>query len=145
MRLWNKVMIAAAVAFMPMIASAQYKDLDTALSTLGRGFTGGDAQAIVAGMSSDDQVQLQFPGLIAQTGFYGRDQATYILEGLFSKAHPSGFEQQTVKKVSAEQQYHITGIWAIQVDGKPESREVYITLRSKGDRWAIVSLKSAGK
>src|SRR4051794_22957227 len=98
MRLWNKVVIAAAVAFLPVIASAQYKDLDTALSNLSRGFSSGDTQAIVAGMSTEDQVQLQFPGLIEQTGFFGRDQATYILEGLFSKTRPAGFEQQSVKK-----------------------------------------------
>jgi hypothetical protein len=145
MRLWNKTAIAIALAIVPVIASAQYKDLDTAMSNLSRGFGSGDTQAIVAGMAEGDQIQLQFPGLIEQNGFYGRDQATYILEGLFAKAHPSGFEQQTARKVSAEGQYHITATWSIQNAGKAESRELYITLRNKGDRWSIVSARSGGK
>jgi hypothetical protein len=137
--------IGLALAFMPLIASAQYKDLDTAMSNLSRGFSSGDTQAIVAGMSNDDKVQLQFPDLIEQNGFYGRDQVTYILEGLFAKAKPTGFEQQSARKVSAEGVYHITASWNIQNAGKPETRELYITLRNKGDRWSIVSVRSAGK
>src|SRR5438045_3897314 len=141
MRLWNKITIALALAFLPVVASAQYKDLDVAMSNLSRGFGNGDTQAVVAGMAEGDQVQLQFPGLIERDGFFGRDQATYILEGLFSKTRPSGFETQNARKVSAENAYHITATWNIQ--GGP--RELYITLRNKGDRWSIVSVRSAGK
>jgi hypothetical protein len=135
--------MAVVVALgMPVIASAQYKDLDTALSSLSRGFGSGDTQAIMAGMADGDKVELQFPGLIPQSGFYGRDQATYVLEQLFTKAKPTGFEQRNAKKVSAEGQYHITGEW--DVNGGP--RELYITLKSKGDnKWSIVSVRSAGK
>src|SRR5262245_3732161 len=127
MRLWTKFAMAAVVALgMPVIASAQYKDLDTALSNLGRGFGSGDTQAIVAGMTDGDgeKVELQFPGLIQQGGFYGRDQATYVLEQLFAKAKPTGFEQRSARKVSSEGQYHITGEW--EVAGG--ARELYITL-----------------
>lgn len=141
MRLRNTIMIALSLAFLPVIASAQYKDLDTAMSNLSRGFGSGDTQAIVAGMTDGDQVQLQFPGLIEQNGFFGRDQATYILEGLFSKARPNGFEQQSARKVSSEGQYHITAMWNVAGG----ARELYITLRNKGDqRWSIVSVRSAG-
>ena len=88
---------------------------------------------------------LQFPGLIEQSGFFGRDQAAYLLDGLFSKVHPTAFEQQNAKKMSAEAQYHITGTWTIQNAGKPETRELYITLRNKDDQWSVVSIRSAGK
>ncbi len=145
MRLWSK--IAIALAFVPLIASAQYKDLDVALSNLTRGFGGGDPQAIVSGIADGDQVMLQFPGLIQQSGsnVYGRDQAAYLLDGLFGKVHPIGFEQESARKVSAEGQYHITGTWTIQNAGKNENRELYITLHNKNDRWSILSIRSAGK
>jgi hypothetical protein len=145
MKLWSK--IAVLLAFLPLVASAQYKDLDVALSNMTRGFGSGDPQAIISGVAEGDQVMLQFPGLIDQTGtnFYGRDQAAYLLDGLFNKLHPSAFEQQSAKKVSSEGQYHITGTWTIQVAGKNETRELYITLRNKNDRWSIVAVRSAGK
>ena len=145
MRLWSKT--AIILAFVPLIASAQYKDLDVALSNLTRGFGGGDPQAIVSGIADGDQVMLQFPGLIQQSGsnVYGRDQAAYLLDGLFGKVHPTSFEQETARKVSAEGQYHITGTWTIQNAGKSENRELYITLHNKNDRWSILSIRSAGK
>jgi ketosteroid isomerase-like protein len=143
MTLWKK--LAVVVAFVPFVASAQFRDLDAAMSNLTRGFGNGDAQAIVAGMASDDQVMLQFPGIVDQTGFFGRDQAAYLLDGLFNKVHPSGFEQQSARKVSAEGQYHITATWTIQNGGKAEARELYITLKNKNDRWSVVSIRSAGK
>jgi hypothetical protein len=129
------------------MASAQYKDLDVALSNLTRGFGSGDPQAIVSGIADGDQVMLQFPGLIQQSGsnVYGRDQAAYLLDGLFSKVRPTNFEQESARKVSAEGQYHITGTWTIQNAGKTENRELYITLHNKNDRWSILSIRSAGK
>src|SRR4030088_1942670 len=136
MRTWTKFALAAVVALgLPAIAAAQYKDLDTALSNLARGFGNGDTQAIVAGMADGDQVQLQFPGLVDQSGFFGRDQATYILEQVFAKAKPTGFDQQHLQKVSSEKQYLINGSW----DVAGGQRMLYITLRQKGDKWAIVS------
>jgi hypothetical protein len=145
MKLWSR--IAFILAFVPLVASAQYKDLDVALSNLTRGFGSGDPQAVVSGIADGDQVMLQFPGLIPQTGsnFYGRDQAAYLLDGLFNKVHPTNFEQQSARKNSAEAQYYITGLWTIQNAGKSETRELYITLRNKNDRWSIVSIRSAGK
>ena len=143
MRHWTKV--AFLLAFVPIVASAQFKDLDSAMSNLTRGFGSGDTQAVIAGVGTGDQVMLQFPGLIDQTGFFGRDQAAYLLDGLFSKVKPSGFEQQNARKVSSEGQYHVTAMWTISNDGKAEARELYITLRNKGDRWSIVSVRSAGK
>lgn len=140
MRTWTKFAMAMIVALgMPVIASAQYRDLDTALSNLSRGFGSADTQAIVAGIADGEKVQLQFQGLIDQSGFYGRDQATYILEQLFAKTKPTGFEQQTAKKVSAEAQYQIVGVWSIA--GGP--RTLYITLHSSGNKWSIVSLRSS--
>ncbi|SRR5712691_3543922 len=145
MKLWSK--IAVLLALLPLVASAQYKDLDVALSNLSRGFGSGDPQAIVSGIADGDKVMLQFPGLIDQSGsdFYGRDQAVYLLDGLFNKVHPTAFEQESARKVSSEGQYHITGTWTIQAAGKSETRELYITLRNKNDRWSIVAVRSAGK
>lgn len=145
MKLWSR--IAFVLAFVPLVASAQYKDLDTALANLQRGFGNGDSQAIVSGIADGDQVMLQFPGLIQQSGsnFYGRDQAAYLLNELFSKVKPSGFEQTSARKVSEENQWHITGDWTIQSAGKAESRVLYITLRSRNDRWTISAVRAAGK
>jgi hypothetical protein len=143
MRLWSK--IAIVLALVPLAASAQYKDLDTAMSNLTRGFGSGDPQAIVSGIADGDQVMLQFPGLIDQSGFFGRDQAAYLLDGLFNKVHPTGFDQQSARKNSAQGQYNITATWSIQIGGKAETRDLYITLRQKSDRWSIASVRAAGK
>ena len=143
MRLWSK--IAIVLALVPLAASAQYKDLDTAMSNLTRGFGSGDPQAIVSGIADGDQVMLQFPGLIEQSGFFGRDRAAYLLDGLFNKVHPTGFDQQSARKNSAQGQYNITATWSIQNGGKAETRDLYITLRQKNDRWSIASVRAAGK
>jgi len=143
MRLWSK--IAVMLALVPLAASAQYKDLDTAMSNLTRGFGSGDPQAIVSGIADGDQVMLQFPGLIEQSGFFGRDQAAYLLDGLFNKVHPTGFDQQSARKNSAQGQYNITATWSIENGGKAETRDLYITLRQKNDRWSIASVRAAGK
>jgi hypothetical protein len=145
MRLWKKMAVALSLMFIPVIASAQFKDLDTAMSNLKRGFGSGDAQAIVSGIGDGDQVMLQFPGLADQSGFFGRDQVAYLLDGLFNKVKPTSFEQRSARKVSAEGQYHITATWKIQSDGKVEDRDLYITLRNKGDHWSVVSVRSASK
>ncbi|HEX7152826.1 MAG TPA: hypothetical protein VF618_15160 [Thermoanaerobaculia bacterium] len=143
MKLWTKV--AFVMMFVPLVASAQFRDLDAAMSNLDRGFGSGDVQAIVAGVGSADQVNLQFPGLVDQTGFFGRDQAAYLLDKLFNKVSPSGFERVSARKVSAENQYHITARWNIAVGGRTETRDLYITLRNKDDRWSVVSVRAAGK
>ena len=143
MRLWSR--IAVVLAFVPLVASAQFNDLDAALQNLTRGFGSGDPQAVVAGVVPGDKVMLQFPGLVTENGFFGRDQAAYLLDGLFNKVKPTGFEEQKAVKSTAEQQYHITGTWTIQNAGKAETRELYITLKQKGDSWSVVSIRSAGK
>ncbi|HVR41657.1 MAG TPA: hypothetical protein VMU84_21350 [Thermoanaerobaculia bacterium] len=143
MKLWTR--ISFIVLFVPLVASAQFRDLDAAMSNLERGFGNGDVQSIVSGIGEGDQVMLQFPGLVDQTGFFGRDQAGYLLDKLFNKVSPSGFEQVSARKVSAEGQYHITAHWTIQNGGQSESRDLYITLKSKDGRWSVVSARSAGK
>ncbi len=119
-----------------------YRDLDAAMSNLERGFGSGDVQAIAEGIAGDRQVELQFPGLIDQNGFFGRDQAAYLFDQLFNKVRPSGFERVSARKVSAEGQYHIVGRWSIAVNGKPETRELYITLRFTDNQWSIVSVRT---
>ena len=143
MKIWTK--LAFVLMFVPLVASAQFKDLDTALANLNRGFGSGDVQAIVAGIGDGEQVMLQFPGLVDQSGFFGKDQAAYFLDGLFNKAKPSSFEPTNSKKVSAEGQYHITARWTITSGGKADERDLYITLRNKGDRGSIASVRSASR
>jgi hypothetical protein len=133
------------LAFVPLVASAQFSDLDAALQNLGRGFGSGDPQAVVSGIAPGDKVMLQFPGLINESGFFGRDQAAYLLDGLFNKVHPTSFEQQKVRKEGAEPQYQITALWTIQVSGKPETRTLYVTLKKQGEKWAVTSVQSGGK
>ena len=124
--------------FVPIVASAQFRDLDAAMSNLERGFGGGDVDAIVSGMGSDEQVMLQFPDLVDKSGFFGRDQAAYLLDGLFNKVKPTGFEPVSARGQRAEGQHHIKARWTI--NGGP--RDLYITLKQKGDRWSVVSVRS---
>lgn len=138
MKLWTR--FAFVLLFVPLVASAQFRDLDAAMSNLERGFGGGDVDAITSGISADDQVMLQFPGLAEKSGFFGRDQAAYLLDGLFNKVKPSGFERKSARGVRAEGQYHITATWTI--NNGP--RDLYITLRQKENRWTVVSVRSAG-
>lgn len=140
---WTRIVFA--LLFVPLVASAQYKDLDTARSNLIRGFGGGDAQAIIAGVAEGDQVMLQFPGLVDESGFFGRDQAAYLLDGLFNRVKATGFDEQVTRGVSAKKQYNITATWTIQVGQKTEARDLYITLQNKNDRWSLASVRSASK
>ena len=126
--------------FVPLVASAQFRDLDAAMSSLERGFGGGDVDAIVSGIGANDQVQLQFPGLTEQDGFFGRDQAAYLLDGLFNKVQPSGFERVSARGARAEGQYHIKARWTINGG----ERDLYITLQQKDGRWSVASVRSAG-
>jgi hypothetical protein len=143
MRLWTK--IAFVLLFVPLVASAQFKDLDAAMSNLNRGFGSGDVQAIVAGIGDGEQIMMQFPGLSDKSGFFGKDQAAYLLDSLFNKAKPTSFEPTSSKKVSAEGQYYITARWTVDDAGKAETRDLYITLRNKNDRWSIASVRSASR
>jgi len=138
MKVWTK--IALVLLFVPVVASAQFRDLDAAMSNLERGFGSGDVDAIVSGISSAEKVMLQFPGLSDQSGFFGRDQAAYLLDGLFNKVKPSGFERVSARGVRAEGQYHITAKWNI-ADGP---RDLYITLKQTDGKWSVVSVRSAG-
>jgi hypothetical protein len=125
------------VLLVPVVASAQFRDLDTAMSNLERGFGRGDVDAIVPGIPEGDQVQLQFPGLADKSGFFGRDQAAYLLDGLFNKVKPSGLERASVRE-RVKGQYHITAKWMI--NSGPIN--LYITLYNKDNGWSIMSIRS---
>ena len=125
------------VLLVPVVASAQFSDLDAAMLNLERGFGSGDVDAIVSGIPEGDQVQLQFPGLADKSGSFGRDQAAYLLDGLFNKVKPSGFERVSARG-AAEGLYHIKARWTIS-DGE---RDLYITLRNKDNGWSLVSIRS---
>lgn len=136
MKIWTR--FAFVLLFVPVVASAQFRDLDTAMQNLERGFGSADVDAIVSGISADEQVMLQFPGLAEKSGFFGRDQAAYLLDGLFNKVKPSGFERVSVRGQRAEGQHHIKARWVIN-EG---TRDLYITLQQKGDRYSVVSIRS---
>jgi len=131
---------AFVLLFVPIVASAQFRDLDAAMSNLERGFGSGDVDAIVSGIGSGEQVMLQFPGLEDKSGFFGRDQAAYLLDGLFNKVKPSGFERVSARGARAEGQFHIKARWST---GQGD-RDLYITLQQKDGRWSIASVKSGG-
>ena len=133
------------VLLLPIVASAQFKDLDAAMQNLTRGFGSGDPQAIVSGMGGSDQVQLQFPGLTEQSGILGRDQAAYLLDGLFSKVKPSAFKMLSARKVAAEGQYRIKAQWTIQLNGKRATRTLNITLHQTNAGWSLASVNTTGK
>ncbi|HUP47466.1 MAG TPA: hypothetical protein VNA04_01615 [Thermoanaerobaculia bacterium] len=143
MRRWTKV--AFALLFVPLVASAQYRDLDTAMANLSRGFGNEEVQAVIAGIADGEQVQLQFPGIIDQSGFFGRDQAALLLDAMFNRIEATGFEELSTRKQTAESQYHITARWSVTVDGRAQTRDLYITLRQKNDRWSIASVRSASR
>ncbi len=147
----NKIMRLAAklgflLLFVPLVASAQFRDLDTAMSNLNKGFGSGDVGAIVTGIGNGEQVFLEFPGLIPQKGPFGKDQASYLLDSLFNKAKPANFEPVSSRKNSAEGLYNITAKWTVNNGGAQEVRDLYVTLRAnKNDGWSIASVKSASK
>jgi hypothetical protein len=139
MKIWTR--FAIVMLFIPIVASAQFRDLDAAMSNLERGFGGGDVSAIVSGISADSQVQLQFPGLADKDGFFGRDQAAYLLDGLFNKVKPTGFERVSARGARSEGQYHIKARWTTSAGEK----DLYITLQQQKDgRYSVVSVRSAG-
>ncbi|HEX7809831.1 MAG TPA: DUF4783 domain-containing protein [Thermoanaerobaculia bacterium] len=136
MKHWTR--FAFVLLFVPIVASAQFRDLDAAMSNLERGFGSGDVDAIVSGIGAGDQVMLQFPGLTDKEGFFGKDQAAYLLDGLFNKTKPSGFERLSAKGARSEGQYHIKARWTTTQG----DRDLYITLQQKDGRWTVASVKS---
>ncbi|HVR42319.1 MAG TPA: hypothetical protein VMS56_02640 [Thermoanaerobaculia bacterium] len=137
------LLLVLALAVPPGLAAQGYGDLDQAISNLSRGFGNGEVRAIVAGLGETDKVRLQFPGLIENSGIFGRDQASYLLEKLFSTTSPAGFEQTRARKVSAEGQYRIEADWTITRGGRTVVVPLYIVLQSKDDRWVLLSVQSA--
>ena len=108
------------------------------MSNLERGFGSGDVEAIVAGIGAHDKVKLEFDGLAQQSGFFDRDQAAYLLTGLFDKVNPSGFERVSAKG-GAEGQHDIRATWT----NKWGAYDLYITLRQEDGGWSLVSIRSA--
>ncbi|HSP33442.1 MAG TPA: hypothetical protein VLU46_03900 [Thermoanaerobaculia bacterium] len=144
MRLATK--LGFLLLFVPLVASAQFRDLDTAMSNLNKGFGGGDVSSIVSGIGSGEQVFLEFPGLVPQKGPFGRDQASLLLDSLFNKAKPSNFEPVSTRKNSADGLYNITAKWTVNSGGTQEVRDLYVTLRAnKNNGWSIASVRSAGR
>jgi len=135
-----------ALLFVPVIAFAGgFGDLDNAMTAIGSALEKGDSGPLIAGIGDGDKLELQFPGLAERSGFFGPDQAALVLDDVFRKASPSGFEQNSARKVSAEKQYHIKGSWKISPGGTSEEREVYVILQEKDGRWSIISIRSAGR
>ncbi len=143
----HRVFFTILLLVTPSVLLAQFRDVDSAMAGIARGFEHGETQPLVNGVSSDEKVQLQFPGLVSGSGFFGRDQASYLFDELFNKTKPSGFERVSARRVSAQNQYQITAKWAIVVEGKSTERDLYITLQSKDgkDPWSLVSVRTSGQ
>lgn len=127
----------------PSLFAEGFRSLDLAVANVTRGFERGESHPIVGGVG--DQVMLEFPGLLGEPGFFGRDQASYMLDELFTKASPDAFEVTGMRKVSAQNQYHIEADWTVKIDGAKQVRVVFITLQNRDDRWFIASIKSSGR
>lgn len=142
-----KVYFITILLITPSALFAQFRDVDSAMTGIARGFEHGETQPLVKGVSPDEKVQLQFPGLVSGSGFFGKDQASYLFDELFDKTRPSGFERVSAKRVSAQNQYQITAKWTIDVEGKRTERDLYITLQSKDgkDPWSLVSIRTTGQ
>jgi hypothetical protein len=140
MKLWRSAAFIILL-FVPVVASAQYRDLDSAMSNLARGFERGQTQNILEGISTGDKVELEFPGLVTESGFFGRDQASYLLDELFNKSKPTAFERRSTKGGSSSGSYNIKARWTVEQG----ERDLYITLREQDGRWSIVSVRSAGR
>lgn len=144
LKMWKR--IAVVMLLVPAVALAQgYGDLDSALSGVSRGFEQASAAPILAGVDSGEQVKLEFPGLVSQSGIFGRDQASYLLDELFGKTGRGSFEQRSVRKISAENQWQITADWTFRHEDKSETRQLYITLGKRGEHYSIVSIRSANR
>lgn len=137
--------VLVALFILPVSAFAQYRDLDSAMAGLARGFERGESQPIVEGVAAGDKVMLEFPGLIREGGFFGKDQASYLLDEVFTKTRPSRFEQVSARKQSAEGQYHITARWTVEQGGRTQQRDLYITLQNKNDRWVVAVIRSPSR
>lgn len=138
--------VCFALLFAPVAAFAGgYGDLDNAMTAIGSALEKGESGPLIAGIGDGDKIELQFPGLAERSGFFGPDQAALVLNDVFRKASPTGFEQNSARKVSAEKQYHIKGSWKISPGGASEERDVYVILQEKGARWSIISIRSAGR
>ncbi|HUF18977.1 MAG TPA: DUF4783 domain-containing protein [Thermoanaerobaculia bacterium] len=140
MKLWRSAAFIILL-FVPVVASAQYRDLDSAMSNLARGFERGQTQNIIEGISTGDKINLEFPGLVTESGFFGRDQASYLLDELFNKTKPTGFERRTARGGSSSGAYNIKASWTVSQG----ERDLYITLKEQDGRWLIVSIRSAGR
>lgn len=136
----TSVLIFATLLATPLFAEG-FRSLDLAVSSVTRGFERGESHPIVGGVG--DQVMLDFPGLLGKSGFFGRDQASYLLDELFSKARPVSFEVNGMRKVSAQSQYHIEADWTVTIEGEEQTRSVFITLQNRDDRWFVASVKSS--
>lgn len=140
----TKIMLGVLFLLVPMMASAEgFRDLDAAVAGVTRGFERGQSHPIVAGVG--DQVMLQFADLMKESGFFGRDQASYLLDELFKRVRPSRFEVKSARKVSAQGQYHITADWTIERGGQSETRELFVTLQQRDDGWTIASIRASGQ
>jgi len=135
----RSIFLMMCLALVPAgLVAEEYRDLDTAVASIRRGLERGETAPILAGVS--DQVMLQFSGLMQDSGFFSRDQASFFLTELFEKAKPERLEIVSARKVSAQGQYHITAAWTIR---GPETREVFVTLQSRDDQWRVTSIRSS--
>jgi hypothetical protein len=136
------------VLLLPVAASAQYTR-DDVFAKLRDGFGRGDVASIVEGMPQGAPVRLEFPEL-SLSRYVGRNQnATAVLEQVFKGICPKFFLarpgwNEDLEKSKTDVTCILRGQWRVEIDGKSQLRELYITLRNEDDdKWLVISIRSA--
>jgi len=135
------------VILFPVAASAQYSH-DDVFVQLRRGFWYGNVEDIVTGMPLGAPVHLDFPEASVKR-YVGRNtNATAILEQVFQTLKPRAFMPrpnwaEELEKSKEVVQCILKGRWRVEINGKSEMRELYITLRNDDDQWRIMRIRSA--
>jgi hypothetical protein len=135
------------VLLLPAAASAQYTR-DDVFEKLSDGFGRGYAAPIVEGMPQGMPVRLEFPELSLSRNVGRNQNATAVLEQVFKRIRPKifvprpGWDQQ-LEKSKADVTCILRAQWRVEIDGKSQLRELYITLRNDDDEWRVISIRSA--
>jgi hypothetical protein len=136
------------VLLLPVVALSQYTR-DDVFAKLRSGFSRGDAAPIVEGMPQGMPVRLEFPEL-SLSRYVGRNaNATAVLEQVFKGIRPkifvprSGWDEE-LEKSKTDVTCILRAQWRVEIDGKSQLRELYITLRNEDDdKSLVISIRSA--
>ena len=139
MKFWTR--IAFVMLFVPLVASAQFRDLDAAMSNLERGFGSGDVDAIVSGIGADEQVSCSSRGSIDKRRLLRPRSGRVSARRALQQGQADRLRARQRRGPRAEGQYHIKARWSI---GGRRARPLHHAARRSDARWIVVSIRSAG-